>query len=451
MTPPLPSSTPPTTELVEMATSDAAVAGAVSAKCIAIGTVIGGTGVVVGASVLLYTVLSPVSTIINTHKPTPSPYPKITPKVQCPEAGAAMFAGYKVSNTSEDRQLLMVTLTNLPERLELFLTNSLSLPTMREEFAGNKTGSVKTIIPSGGFSAGTLFGYESPALAISEEFMWQNSASGFILPEQGSDVLLYCRDDWRMMKIASLSYGMTQEDAPRDLKNFSVAIPDSSCAFYKGATIGTVEDLTDSLARNESFDSTSCTEAGFDRDVFNQSFQVIEPNSKPSTQPSVSHNPSQAPSDSRSEEPSSKPTLSVGPTSPPSYQPSMSSEPSVSHLPTEKPSISVKPTEVSTKPSVSTTTQPPLNPTKVPLISMRPSLRASVWPTESAFPSQNLSDGPTESTKPSSNPSLHPSKSLDPVSKPSIGPSVSISSTMKISGAPSESIGPSLRESLLPT
>eukprot|EP00978_Attheya_sp_CCMP212_P026706 scaffold88369_cov72-Attheya_sp.AAC.2 len=170
MAPPLPSSTPPTTELAEMAASNAAVAGAasnvgvvagatsnvavvagatsnvaVAASATSVVTVIGGTGVVVGASVLMHTVLSPVQTVINMRKPTPSPspYPTITPKVQCPDTGAAMFAGFKVSNTSEDRQLFMVTLTDLPERLELFLTNSFSLPTMSEVFAGNKTGSVK--------------------------------------------------------------------------------------------------------------------------------------------------------------------------------------------------------------------------------------------------------------------------------------------------------------------
>eukprot|EP00978_Attheya_sp_CCMP212_P001192 scaffold2483_cov85-Attheya_sp.AAC.1 len=131
-------------QLVKIAASNAAVAGAVSATYIV--TVIGGTGVVVGASVLMHTVLSPVYMVLNMNKPTPSPspYPTIIPKVQCPDAGAAMFAGYKVSNTSEDRQLLlMVTLADLPERLELFLTNSFSLPTMSEEFAGNETGSVK--------------------------------------------------------------------------------------------------------------------------------------------------------------------------------------------------------------------------------------------------------------------------------------------------------------------
>jgi len=129
----------------------AAVAGAtsnvaVTASAPSVVTVIGGTGFVVGASVLVHTVLSPVQFVINMRKPTPSPspYPTIIPKVQCPDAGAAMFAGYKVSNTSEDRQLLlMVTLTDLPERLELFLTNSFSLPTMSEVFAGNNTGSVK--------------------------------------------------------------------------------------------------------------------------------------------------------------------------------------------------------------------------------------------------------------------------------------------------------------------
>eukprot|EP00978_Attheya_sp_CCMP212_P043202 scaffold277888_cov73-Attheya_sp.AAC.1 len=151
------------------------------------------------------------------------------------------------------------------------------------------------IIPSGGFSAGTLFGYESPALAISDKFMWQNSASGFMLPEQGSDVLLYCRDDWRMMKIASLSYGMTQEDVPDDLRNFSIAIPDSSCAFYKGTEIGTAGDLMESLTRNELFDTTTCTDPGFDHDAFDLTFKVIEPNSKPNMQPSVSPGPSLTP------------------------------------------------------------------------------------------------------------------------------------------------------------
>eukprot|EP00978_Attheya_sp_CCMP212_P010305 scaffold24856_cov36-Attheya_sp.AAC.1 len=161
MAPPIPSSSPPTTELAEMATSNAAVISgatsnvAVAASATSVVTVVGGTGVAVAAAVVVHTVLSPVYIVRNMNKPTPSPspYPTTTPKVQCPDAGAAMFVGYKVSNTSEDRQLLMVTLTDLPERLELFLTNSFSLPTMSEEFAGNNTGSMKMIIPSGGFSA----------------------------------------------------------------------------------------------------------------------------------------------------------------------------------------------------------------------------------------------------------------------------------------------------------
>eukprot|EP00978_Attheya_sp_CCMP212_P042792 scaffold267080_cov40-Attheya_sp.AAC.4 len=94
---------------------------------------------------------------------------------------------------------------------------------------------------------------------------------------------------------------MTQEDVPRDLRNFSIAIPDSSCAFYKGEKIGTNDDLIDSLGRHESFDTTSCTEPGFDHDAFNLSFKVIESNSKPSMQPSVLRSPSQVPTDSHSE------------------------------------------------------------------------------------------------------------------------------------------------------
>jgi hypothetical protein len=170
MAPSVPTSTPPTAELAEMAASNVAVAGATSnvaavagatsnvavvagatsnvavvASATSVVTAVGGTGAFVGASVLMATVFSPVNIVGDLNKPTPSPspYPTIIPKVQCPDAGAAMFAGYTVSNTSEDRQLLLVTLTDLPERLELFLTNSFTLPTMREEFPGNKTGSVK--------------------------------------------------------------------------------------------------------------------------------------------------------------------------------------------------------------------------------------------------------------------------------------------------------------------
>eukprot|EP00978_Attheya_sp_CCMP212_P032546 scaffold127667_cov35-Attheya_sp.AAC.1 len=88
---------------------------------------------------------------------------------------------------------------------------------------------------------------------------------------------------------------MTQEDVPDDLRNFSVAIPDSSCAFYKGTKIGTAEDLMESLTRNESFDTTTCTDPGFDHDAFDLTFKVIEPNSKPSMYPSASPSPSLTP------------------------------------------------------------------------------------------------------------------------------------------------------------
>eukprot|EP00550_Attheya_septentrionalis_P000309 CAMPEP_0198292360 /NCGR_PEP_ID=MMETSP1449-20131203/11906_1 /TAXON_ID=420275 /ORGANISM="Attheya septentrionalis, Strain CCMP2084" /LENGTH=58 /DNA_ID=CAMNT_0043991365 /DNA_START=23 /DNA_END=196 /DNA_ORIENTATION=+ len=57
---------------------------------------------------------------------------------------------------------------------------------------------------------------------------------------------------------------MTQEDVPWDVRNFFIAIPDSSCAFYKGEKIGTAEEMINSLGRNESFDTTSCTKPGFD-------------------------------------------------------------------------------------------------------------------------------------------------------------------------------------------
>eukprot|EP00978_Attheya_sp_CCMP212_P035944 scaffold159417_cov54-Attheya_sp.AAC.1 len=414
-------------QLVKVSAYNAAVAGGTS-TCV---TVVRVRWALVGVVVLMAAILStiPIPFIINTTKPTPSPspYPTMIPKVRCPDAGAAMFAGYKVSNTSKDRQFLMVTLTNLPERLELFLTNSFSLPTMSEEFSGNNTGSVKLIIPSGGFSAGTLFGYESPALAITDEFMWQNSASGFILPEQGSEVLLYCRDDWRMIKLASLSYGMTQEDVPDDLRNFSIAIPDSSCAFYKGAEIGTAEDLMESLTRNESFDTTTCTEPGFDLDAFNLTFKVIEPNSKPNMQPSPSRSPSLTP-------------MALN-------EKALSNLPSTLEFRTKAPDIQAK----RTRAPVPLNEKDAILNSQHPTHTMDPVTGLSSFPTMQPSVLHSPSKVPTDSTKQSSNPSLHPSNSFDPVSKTSMGPSEIISPTAKKSGMPSASIGPYFKGSMLPT
>eukprot|EP00978_Attheya_sp_CCMP212_P014100 scaffold35809_cov24-Attheya_sp.AAC.1 len=126
--------------LLKLAASNAAVVGTTSTV-----TVVRAIWAFVGIVVLMTAILSSIPFIITNNKPTPSPspYPTMIPKVVCPDAGAAMFVGYKVSNTSEDRLLLMVALTDLPERLEMFLTNSFSLPTMSEAFPGNKTGYVK--------------------------------------------------------------------------------------------------------------------------------------------------------------------------------------------------------------------------------------------------------------------------------------------------------------------
>eukprot|EP00978_Attheya_sp_CCMP212_P029544 scaffold105186_cov58-Attheya_sp.AAC.1 len=103
--------------MLKIAASNAAVTGTTSTV-----TAVRATWAFVGVVVLMAAILSPIPFIINNNKhkltPSPSPYPTMIPKVQCPDAGSAMFAGYKVSNTSEDRQLLMVSLTDLPERLE---------------------------------------------------------------------------------------------------------------------------------------------------------------------------------------------------------------------------------------------------------------------------------------------------------------------------------------------
>eukprot|EP00978_Attheya_sp_CCMP212_P005290 scaffold11774_cov30-Attheya_sp.AAC.1 len=78
--------------LIKIAASNAAVAGTTSTV-----TVVCAIWAFVGVVVLMTAILSPIPFIIDNNKPTPSPspHPTMIPKVQCPDAGAAMFAGYK--------------------------------------------------------------------------------------------------------------------------------------------------------------------------------------------------------------------------------------------------------------------------------------------------------------------------------------------------------------------
>jgi hypothetical protein len=94
----------------------------------------------------LATVLSPParSTVTSMPTPSPPPDPPGLSVVPCPKQGSAMFAGYRASHASDESQLLMLALDELPEGLELFLTNSFgNLTTESSSVIQNETGSVK--------------------------------------------------------------------------------------------------------------------------------------------------------------------------------------------------------------------------------------------------------------------------------------------------------------------
>jgi hypothetical protein len=148
MAPPDISSTLPAGEVAETATSNATAVGATSnvgaahgiSSTIAIVASTAGGIALIGC--LLAFALIPVENPGNVNEPIPFlSDPDITlSKVPCPDSGSAMFTGYKISsNTSENGQLLMVALVELPENLELFLINSFELPTASNDFFGNQT------------------------------------------------------------------------------------------------------------------------------------------------------------------------------------------------------------------------------------------------------------------------------------------------------------------------
>jgi hypothetical protein len=147
MAPPNISSTPPAEEATEMAASNATAAGATSNGGTAVSTLAtaaSAVGVIALAGALITFGLVPGKPSGNVNETTPRlSDPTILPKVPCPDSASAMFSGYKMSNTSENGQLLLVTLVDLPENLELFLTNSFGLPTASDDFFGNQTASAK--------------------------------------------------------------------------------------------------------------------------------------------------------------------------------------------------------------------------------------------------------------------------------------------------------------------
>eukprot|EP00978_Attheya_sp_CCMP212_P024762 scaffold78400_cov53-Attheya_sp.AAC.1 len=311
MAPPNISSTPP----AEMVTSGGA------ASTLARVTSTAGVIALVGASVA-FALIPSGPTHGNLIVPTPSlglSDTTILPKVPCPDSGSAMFSGYKMSNTSENGQLLIVTLVELHENLELFLTNSIGLPTASDEFLGNQTASAKMTIPIGGFTTGTLFGYGTPFYEITNEIIWEKSP-GLILPERGKDVILYCTDLTKSVPIAALSR-MSQDDVPESIMKYTYFIQaDSSCAVYDGEKVGTQQTLTSYLTTGEMWNSTLCEDPNFDIDDINMSFSILTTTPQPSFVPSASVNPSVISS--------TKPSVSSDPASAPSTGPRISQEPS---------------------------------------------------------------------------------------------------------------------------
>jgi hypothetical protein len=120
----------------------------VGAATSSIATTVGAVGAVVGASVILATTISPPDLAVAPNMPTPIPplNPPMLSLVPCPKPGSAIFAGYKASDASDDSQLLMVAMDELPAGLELFLTNSFGFGNLTTESSSavqNKGGSVK--------------------------------------------------------------------------------------------------------------------------------------------------------------------------------------------------------------------------------------------------------------------------------------------------------------------
>ncbi|CAJ1962302.1 unnamed protein product [Cylindrotheca closterium] len=196
------------------------------------------------------------------NAPPPTASPITSPTISLPpldsEACGALVAGdiqvIGVHSDSPD-EVALVTLVDLPGGLEIYLTDN--------GWAGiefrDSEGTGKLIVPQGGLSAGTIFGFGEDSNLLLATAWTQTGA--LALSTQGDSVIVYCQPSegkYNFLGAATTNnvWDATQSDSnnsglPAGLENASIALPHFDNYIYIGPADGKKSDIVAAIANEE--------------------------------------------------------------------------------------------------------------------------------------------------------------------------------------------------------
>eukprot|EP00980_Cylindrotheca_fusiformis_P010933 scaffold2499_cov125-Cylindrotheca_fusiformis.AAC.24 len=156
------------------------------------------------------------------------------------------------ANSDNPDEIALVALENLPEYLELFLTDD---AWTGSGFRGSE-GTVKLSVPPGGISKGTVFGFGSESdLAYANS--WTDVSRNVALSAQGDNVLCYCKPtDSTFNFLAAVSnsgpwvnddFDSSNSALPPGLKGTNTVLSHRDNYHYAGTTKGTKTEIVGSI------------------------------------------------------------------------------------------------------------------------------------------------------------------------------------------------------------
>uniref|UniRef100_A0A7S4RXK8 Endonuclease I n=1 Tax=Ditylum brightwellii TaxID=49249 RepID=A0A7S4RXK8_9STRA len=219
-----------------------------------------------------FTITSPITpapSLAPTSPPTPVPTSPPTPVPTSPPTLAPfaspspLLAGCNgldagdimiiLVNSDNPDVVALAALSDIPEGIDLYMTDN---AWTGSSFRTNE-GTKKLTVPSGGISAGTIFGYGDTDLYYGND--WVTESGSFALSASGDTVLLYCLSDannyvhlaafsytgsWKSPGLIDSDYGTSSSALPSSLNSVGAITTDhfDNCR-YDGIATGTKNTL----------------------------------------------------------------------------------------------------------------------------------------------------------------------------------------------------------------
>jgi len=182
------------------------------------------------------------------------------PPVGCNGLGSGDVMVILVNSDNPD-VVAFVALSDISEGIDLYMTDN---AWTGSNFRTNE-GTKKLIVPSGGISAGTIFGYGHTDLYYGND--WVNAGGTFALSTSGDTVVLYCLSDtndyvhlaafsstgdWESPGLLDSDYETSTSALPSSLSSAgAIAVGHVDNCKYDGNTFGTKKELQQAIGNSD--------------------------------------------------------------------------------------------------------------------------------------------------------------------------------------------------------